>query len=81
MNSPCKNCICKPICRNKMYMDLMRECNIITKFFTNCLDPIKRNPDVLNTIERDLDPIYWYAYEVTSELDNSRHSVVRYKES
>ena len=30
MKIPCENCICLPVCRNKTFTKLMKECNIIT---------------------------------------------------
>ncbi|MHA1972857.1 MAG: hypothetical protein ACTSW1_07685 [Candidatus Hodarchaeales archaeon] len=32
MNSPCKECICVPICRNKSFQQLIRDCTMSWKF-------------------------------------------------
>lgn len=29
---PCKNCICVPICRKKVYLDLMMECELVAEY-------------------------------------------------
>jgi hypothetical protein len=29
---PCKNCICIPICRHKMYMQLFKDCCLVKKY-------------------------------------------------
>lgn len=29
---PCKECICVPICRNKLYIDFISDCILIEKF-------------------------------------------------
>ena len=31
---PCLNCICMPVCRHKMYPDLMKNCELVDTYVT-----------------------------------------------
>lgn len=63
---PCKNCICKPICRLKSYSDLMLECCLVFEVlkymvnYGNSKDKISW--ELLEKLERELKPEEWYIH-------------------
>ena len=35
LKCPCENCMCIPICRNKQYMNLFKDCSLLREFLPN----------------------------------------------
>jgi hypothetical protein len=82
MKTPCNNCICIPVCRNKDFKILIGDCIIIRKFiYTRDIDdkergmyintsPLFRNRiiDIFNTIN----PTVW-DYKLKYDTELKRH--------
>lgn len=71
---PCINCICVPICRNKLYGYLFRDCALVSEYVVNYLVVRERNVDNMTEIVKVLKPVYWnYEY---NHLLNWKYPVV-----
>jgi hypothetical protein len=57
--SPCFECICIPICKNKYYINLFRQCKILSKYLPNYTDATARNKEKLINIFNQLKPNAW----------------------
>lgn len=53
MKCPCEDCLCIPICRNKMYFELFNDCSLIHKYIET-YDNYR-----LQTTQKILSPQWW----------------------
>jgi len=64
MSVPCTGCICKPICKQKSFAQLYRECSTITEFtnLNKAADPVslQRLSDVDEALDRHPKKRYFY---------------------
>ena len=58
MKCPCEECLCVPICRNKVYVKLV-QCSLLETYLIDPLNFTKRPPQRVAKIEKILDPIIW----------------------
>ncbi len=68
---PCINCVCVPVCRNKLYTYLFKDCALVRKYVINYSVVRKRHIENMKEIVKVLKPIHWI-YEYKGSLDNSQ---------
>lgn len=66
MNSPCKNCLMIPVCRNKLLSDLKRECSLARKFIEDSYSRADGEDSYYNTMTL-----------IIKDLKTSKFSVLR----
>ena len=59
MTSPCEDCVCLPICSNKRYLRLFKECETVTDYLENYRDLEVRNQWKLEQLYKVLNPNQW----------------------
>ncbi|MHA1972863.1 MAG: hypothetical protein ACTSW1_07715 [Candidatus Hodarchaeales archaeon] len=77
---PCKDCICKPICANKTYSDLLVQCSTITNHLYQMTDePYYSGKKVfwrlLRRLEEELNPSFW-KYDKQKVIDNRTYTTI-----
>jgi hypothetical protein len=72
---PCENCVCIPICRHKLYGFLFRDCSLIKDQIPYSNDERKRNPDLLEQLEKTLNPTRW-TYHWCPDIDQDHKLIV-----
>ena len=58
--TPCSKCICKPLCREKYYIDLFRQCSIVRKMIPNYDVAGKCRNNSILSLYRKLKPNTWH---------------------
>ncbi len=59
MKCPCEKCICMPICKNKNFEQIFKECSIIDRWFGEWRLIEKRPPERLIELYKILDSNTW----------------------
>ena len=59
MNCPCIDCVCVAICRNKLYYDLFKFCDLIRKYEPHYGIRYLRNRSSMEIIGKTLKPTTW----------------------
>jgi hypothetical protein len=80
-NSPCNECICVPICRNRLFNDMMNGCSILKEllYSNKAIHTSSRTSiyvkegfwDNLDLIYYDLQPLYWRPYKYKQWVEES----------
>ena len=60
---PCKDCLCIIFCKNKSYLLLFYNCELVCLYLPNQFNPKKRNRERLITLYKVLDPFNWILVE------------------
>ena len=78
---PCRECICMPICRNKSYLRLVHECELINSYLCTPCDASKKRNYPLKVLYNLFKPTRWYLDKGKSEsyLYNNKVIMVRGK--
>jgi hypothetical protein len=64
MITPCKDCICIPICRHKRIKHLFDDCSLVKEYEPDWSHKTSRNPYKLYKIQEMINPTKWiYNYE------------------
>lgn len=58
MKCPCEECLCIPICRHKIYVELVK-CSLIKKYLIEPLIFYTRPAKRMLKVEKYLNPISW----------------------
>lgn len=58
MSCPCEDCLCVPICRHKVYVELVK-CSLVEKYLIEPLMYNVRPPKRVVKVEKILNPITW----------------------
>ena len=69
MNVPCKDCICKPICRHKNYNVLIDHCGLIKSHLYSKTENIFASPEETKIFWEDID-------ELVEELETTAFRVI-----
>lgn len=75
MDCPCIDCVCIPICRNKLYGYLFSDCMLLKRYIPNYNVVHLRNVKKMKTIIETLKPPHW-EYKVDPHY-NSKFPVVQ----
>lgn len=76
MKCPCINCICVPICRQKLYGYLFMDCALIRKYMPTYDVIHLRDVGKMKTIIEILHPPHW-KYEIDTAL-NTKFPIVQF---
>lgn len=63
---PCTNCVCVPICRNKDYLQIFRDCTLIEDYIQKPSFYHHRNQRRLEQLFLYLQPVRWELYKDSS---------------
>ena len=68
MKYPCKGCICIPICRNKGYLKLVDECELISSYLRTPRKASKERNYPLTVLYNTFKPTRWYLEKGRSDF-------------